>query len=281
MEQVINQMVLFETVRKVRHNGEYYFSVVDAMSLLAGSERPRKYWSDLKVNLKKEGFEVSEKIGQLKMTAEDGKLRETDCVNTETMLRIIQSIPSPNVEPFKAWLAQVGKDRILEEQHPELAIERAIAIYKRKGYSDEWIGTRIRSKCTYKDLTEEYKKRKITEGWQYGALANVFYKETFEMNSDEYKEFKGLKKEILRDHMDTLELAFVCLGEAMAKRIITNKNAQGFEECKERTKEGAEFAGNARKDAEVKLGEKVSTSRNFLNCPELENHNSQRRLIPF
>ena len=263
-------LVVFQgkKIRRTWFNDEWWFSVVDIIGALTQTDRARKYWSDLKTKLQDEGFEVSEKIGQLKLMAEDGKLRLTDCANTKNMFRIIQSIPSPKAEPFKEWLAQVGYDRVQEIENPELAQKRMKEIYKAKGYSDDWIEKRVRGIAIRDELTDEWKKRGLLEEREYAILTAEISKATFGMTPSEYKEFKGLKKENLRDHMNDLELIFTMLGEASTTRIAKDKDAQGFVENKEAAKKGGIVAGVARKELEQQSVRKVSTPENYLSEPE-------------
>src|SRR3989344_58543 len=214
------KLIIFQDkkIRRTWFNDEWWFAVVDIIEALTGSERPRKYWSDLKTKLKEEGFEVSEKIGQLKLVAEDGKLRLTDCATTKNMFRIIQSIPSPKVEPLKQWLAQVGYDRVEEIQNPELAQKRMKDLYKAKGYSEDWIEKRVRGIAIRDELTDEWKKRGVLDERAYAILTAEISKATFGMTPGEYKHFKGLTKSghNLRDHMNDLELIFTMLGERVS-----------------------------------------------------------------
>ncbi|NQU83514.1 MAG: Bro-N domain-containing protein [Parcubacteria group bacterium] len=252
-------------IRKIIYNNEWWFSIIDIIGALTGTERPRKYWNDLKKNLINEGYsEVSEKIGQLKLTAPDGKMRETDCADTETIFRIIQSIPSPKAEPFKRWLARVGYERVQEIEDPELAIKRTRALYKAKGYSDAWIEKRMRGIEVRETLTDEWKKRNVKEGKEYAILTAEISKATFGMTPSEYQKLKGLKRENLRDHMNDLELIFTMLGEASTTEITKNKNAQGFGKNKIAAREGGSVAGKARKDLETRSGKKISTNKNYL-----------------
>jgi len=256
-------------IRKAIHNNEWWFSVIDIIKVLTDTERPRKYWSDLKKKLAGEGyFEVSEKIGQLKLAAPDGKMRETDCANTETIFRIIQTIPSPKAEPFKRWLARVGYERIEEIEDPELATKRTRALYKAKGYSDAWIEKRMRGIEVRETLTNEWKNRDVKEGQEYAILTAEISKATFGMTPSQYQKFKRLKRENLRDHMNDLELIFSMLGEASTTEIARNKNAQGFRENKESAIKGGEVAGRARSDLENKSGKKVASRRNYLRAPQ-------------
>jgi len=263
-------LVVFQgkKIRRTWFNDEWWFSVVDIVGALTQTDRARKYWSDLKTKLHEEGFEPSEKIGQLKLRAEDGKLRLTDCANTKNMFRIIQSIPSPKAEPFKQWLAQVGYDRIQEIENPELAQKRMRELYKAKGYSDDWIEKRVRGIAVRDELTDEWKKRGLLEEKEYAILTAEISKATFGMTPLEYKKFKGLKGENLRDHMNDLELIFTMLGEASTTRIAKNKDAQGFIENKDAAKEGGTVAGVARKELERRSNQKIPTSENYLEEPE-------------
>jgi len=252
-------------IRKTLHNDEWWFSIIDIIKVITGTERSRKYWSDLKKKLTKEGYsEVSEKIGQLKMQAPDGKMRDTDCANTETVLRIIQTISSPKVEPLKRWLARVGYERVQEIEDPELTIKRTRALYEAKGYSNSWIEKRMRGIAVRETLTNEWQKRGVKEENEYAILTAEISKATFGMTPSEYKKHKNLKRQNLRDHMNDLELIFTMLGEASTTEIAQNKNAQGFVENKIVAKEGGGVAGKARKDLELKSGKKVSTKENYL-----------------
>jgi DNA-damage-inducible protein D len=266
-KEIITKIAIFQKkeVRKVIHKNEWWFSIIDIIEVLTGTARPRKYWNDLKKKLENEGyFEVSENIGQLKIMAPDGKKRETDCANTETVFRIVQTIPSPKAEPFKRWLAKVGYERIQEIEDPELATKRTRAIYKAKGYSDAWIEKRMRGIEVRETLTDEWKKRGVKEGKEYAILTAEISKATFGMTPSEYQKFKGLKRENLRDHMNDLELIFTMLGEASTTEISRNKDARGFVENQHAAKEGGEIAGDARKKLEVKSGKKVLTEKNYL-----------------
>jgi prophage antirepressor-like protein len=263
-------LVVFEgkNIRRKWFNDEWWFSVVDIVGALTQTDRARKYWSDLKTKLQEEGFEVSEKIGQLKLMAEDGKMRLTDCATTRNMFRIVQSIPSPKAEPFKQWLAQVGYDRVLEIQNPELAQKRMKELYKAKGYSDDWIEKRVRGIAVRDELTDEWKKRGVEEERDFAILTAEISKATFGMTPSEYQKFKGLKKENLRDHMNDLELIFTMLGEASTTRIARDKDAQGFLENKEAAKKGGTVSGVARRELEQQSVTKVSTPENYLSEPE-------------
>ena len=264
------KLIIFQDkkIRRTWFNDEWWFAVVDIIEALTGSERPRKYWSDLKTKLKEEGFEVSEKIGQLKLVAEDGKLRLTDCANTKNIFRIIQSIPSPKAEPFKQWLAQVGYERVKEIENPELAQKRMKEIYKAKGYSDDWIEKRMRGIAIRDELTDEWNKRGVKTEIEFSILTAEISKATFDMTPNEYKEFKGLKKENLRDHMNDLELIFSMLGERVSTEITREEKAEGYKEVENAAKRGGKIAGNARKETEKELGRPITSNENYLSEPE-------------
>ncbi|NOY35767.1 MAG: Bro-N domain-containing protein [bacterium] len=251
-------------VRKVIHNNEWWFSVIDVCGALTDSIDAGAYWRKLKQRLKDEGSEVVTFCHGLKLPAPDGKMRETDCANTEGVFRIIQSIPSPKAEPFKRWLAKVGYERVKEIEDPELATKRTRALYRAKGYSGAWIEKRMRGIEVRATLTNEWKNRGVKEGQEYAILTAEISKATFGITPSEYQKLKGLKRENLRDHMDDLELIFTMLGEASTTEIAKNKNAQGLKKNKIAAKEGGSVAGKARKDLERKTGKKVSTSRNYL-----------------
>lgn len=254
-------------IRSVFHDNAWWFSVVDVIEAIAESgNRSRQYWSDLKKRLIKEGYsELYDKIVQLKMTANDGKLRETDCVDTETLFRLIQSIPSKKAEPFRKWLAKVGYERILETQDPEIAIKRAIKTYELKGYSSEWISARIQTISSRKELTSEWKKRGIEEGLQYALLTDAISKETFDLKIKDHKGHKELKDHHnLRDHMSPLELALVMLGETTTAELARTQDAQGFKENQEAAKMGGKIAGGARKNIESKINRSIVSKDNYL-----------------
>ncbi len=259
----MKELVVFQDkkIRRVWHNDEWWFSVVDVIGALTGSERPRKYWADLKINLGREGSEVSGNIGQLKMQAPDGKMRLTDCANTENIFRIIQSIPSKKAEPFKRWLAKVGYERVQEIENPELAQKRMKEIYRAKGYSNAWIEKRVRGMEIRDELTDEWKKRGVKTGKEYAILTSEISKATFGLTPKEYKEFKGLKRENLRDHMNNLELVFTMLGETVSTEITRKDDAQGYKEVEDATQRGGKVAGNARRETEKE-------NLNKLSCPQ-------------
>ncbi|WP_029288915.1 Bro-N domain-containing protein [Pedobacter sp. R20-19] len=273
----MSDLKLFEdkAVRSVWNEQEdkWYFSIVDVVEVLTSSPRPRKYWNALKTKLQNEGSELSHKLGQLKMPADDGKMRMTDVANTEQLLRLIQSIPSPKAEPFKQWLAQVGAERIAEIENPELAQARIRATYKAKGYSDEWIEKRIRGILVRDELTNEWKQRGVKEGKEYAILTAEISKATFGIIPSDYKKLKGLTKanENLRDHMTDLELIFSMLGEASTTEIAKNRDAKGFEENHTAATAGGSVAGKAREDLEQKSGKKIVSSQNFKGLAEKRN----------
>ncbi|MBI5391113.1 Bro-N domain-containing protein [Candidatus Woesearchaeota archaeon] len=265
-------MVVFQDkkIRRIWYNHEWFFSIIDVVNALEASTIPKRYWSDLKAKLAEEGFEPYDKIVPLKLPAEDGKLRETDCASTKNMFRIIQSIPSPKAEPFKQWLAQVGYERVEEIQNPELTQARMKELYKAKGYSDDWIEKRVRGIAVRQELTDEWKKRGVKEDKEYAILTNEISKATFGKTIEEYKELKDLKRENLRDHMSDLELIFNMLGERVTTEITRTKEAKEFEACKGAAKEGGEVAGSARQDAERRIGKSIITPDNYLDEPEKE-----------
>ena len=241
---------------------EWYFSVVDVVSVLTDSDRPRKYWNDLKKKLQQEGSELSEKIGQLKMPASDGKMYKTDCMNTEQLFRLIQSIPSPKAEPFKLWMAQVAKERLDEMQDPELTINRAMKEYKALGYSDNWINQRLKSIEIRKELTDEWKSHGLKEGVQFATLTDIIYKTWAGKTAKEYKEFKGLKKENLRDNMTNKELVLNMLAELSTKEISESNNPQDFSDHIQNAVDGATIAKNARIELEQKTGKAIVSPLN-------------------
>jgi len=254
-------------IRRKELNREWFYSVVDIVAILTEQEdfqKARKYWNKLSERLRAEGSEVVTFCHQLKLLAEDGKLRETDCANKETIFRIIQSIPSKRAEPFKLWLAKVGSERIDEIENPELAQERMKSIYEKKGYSKEWIDKRLRGIAVRQDLTDEWKKRGIKEDRDFAILTNEISKATFGMGIGEYKKFKKLEKENLRDHMTDLELIFNMLGEASTSEIEKTQNPQHFQEHILVSKKGGEIAKNAREELEKETGESIVTDENYL-----------------
>ena len=249
---------------------EWYFSIIDVISVLTGTANPRRYWSDLKRKLKAEGAnELYEKIVQLKMLSSDGKRYKTDVANTEQLLRIIQSIPSPKAEPFKAWLAMVGKERIEETIDPEQAIDRALDTYLKKGYSEEWIHQRLLAIRIRNELTDEWKKRGVQKGKEYAILTDEISRAWSGMTTGQYKRLKGLTKENLRDNMADLELVLTMLAEASTTDISKTAKPQTFEENKQVAKRGGKVAGIARQALEAETGKPVITEKNAVNFQQL------------
>ena len=263
-----NKLAIFEEkeIRREWYKDEWYFSVIDVVeALVENNRRPRKYWSDLKQKLISEGFvEVSEKIGQLKMMAKDGKMRLTDVADTKTLLRIIQTIPSPKAEPFKRWLAQVGSERLEKIVNPELAINRAKETYIRKGYEDTWIAQRMKTIDSRKELTDTWKERGAKDR-DYAILTDEIYKSTFNMNTSQYKELKWINKtkRNLRDSMGKLELAITNLAEVTANEMHNTNNSFGIDELKDDVQEAGKITGKARKEIEKKIGKKVAEETNY------------------
>ncbi len=265
-------LVVFQDkkIRRVLDNGEWWFSVVDIVGILTESEDGRNYWKVLKHRLKEEGSEVVTKCNQLKLQSSDGKYYETDCANTETLFRIIQSIPSPKAEPFKRWLAKVGYERVQEIENPELAQDRVKQYYELKGYPKDWIEKRIRGIAIRQELTDEWKNRGVGQDKEFAILTNEISKATFGKTVQEYKEFKGLKKknQNLRDHMNDWELIFNMFGEKATTDITRVRDAQGFEENSKAAQRGGQIANNARKELEGEIGESVVSKNNFLGMTE-------------
>ena len=252
-------------VRKTIHSNGWWFSVVDVIEALTDSVKPSVYWTVMKSRVAKEdGFQLFTICKQLKLKSSDGKRYKTDCANTEGIFRIIQSIPSPKAEPFKRWLARVGYERVQEIEDPELATKRTRAIYKAKGYPDAWIEKRMRGIEVRETLTDQWKQRNVGGHREYAILTAEISKAAFGMTPSQYKKFKGLKRENLRDHMGDLELIFSMLGEASTTEIAKNKNAQGFGQNKQAAKEGGTIAGNAKQELEEKSGKRVTTTKNYL-----------------
>lgn len=252
---------LFEN-KKVRiiwdaEKEKYYFSVVDIIEVLTDSPRPRKYWSALKTKLKEEGNETSHNLGQLKLLSQDGKKRLTDVADLEQVFRIIQSIPSPKAEPFKQWLAEVGSQRIDQMIDPELTFQMAVEDYRRQGYDEKWIENRLKSIRTRNELTNEWKRSGIKEQKDFAILTNILTKAWSGMTTGEYKQYKGLTKENLRDNMTTLELALNTLAEAATTEISRHRNPQTMDENKQVAKSGGNAANLARQDIERQIGHSV------------------------
>ena len=271
---------LFEE-RKVRaiwddEQEEWYFSIVDVISILTDSPNPRKYWSVLKTRLKREGSELTTNCSQLKMQAADGKKYLTDVANTEQLFRLIQSVPSPKAEPFKLWIAQVAKERLDQMQDPELSIEQAMADYKRLGYSDNWINQRLKSIEIRKDLTDEWKKRGLEEGLHFVTLTDIIYKSWSDMTSKEYKRLKGLRKENLRDNMTNKELVLNMLAELSTKEISETSEPETFSEHINVAQQGGEVARNARLELEAKTGKSVISPLNAQKIISLKKGENER-----
>ena len=269
MENFNKALVVFQgkEIRRAWHNKEWFFSIIDIVAALTDSPTPRQYWGKVK-DREFVKLELSPIWVQLKLISADGKKYDTDCANTESMFRIIQSIPSKKAEPFKRWLAKVGYERVQEIENPELAQKRMKGIYKAKGYSDDWIEKRARGIAIRDELTDEWKKRGVLEERDYAILTAEISKATFGMTPGEYKKFKGLKKENLRDHMNDLELIFSMLGERVSTEITRKEDKQGFIEVEDAAKRGGRVAGNARKNTEKELGRSITSKENYLSEPE-------------
>jgi len=260
-----NSIILFneKQVRRIWDEAkeQWYFSVIDVIEILTDSSIPKRYWSDLKGKLKTEGSEVYEKIVRLKMIASDGKQRETDCFSTEDLLRVIQSVPSPKAEPFKLWLAKVGYERIEETEDPELAFDRAMKTYLKKGYSKEWINQRLKSIEVRKELTDEWQERGMKEGLEYAILTDEITKAWADKSVKDYKKFKGLKKENLRDNMSNLELVLNMLAEASTAEISKKQTPKGLEQNKGVARKGGFVAKKARLEIEKQTGESIVNAK--------------------
>lgn len=270
-----NEIKLFEG-NKIRSSWdqekeEFYFSIIDIIEILTDSKNPRRYWSDLKRKMKDEegADQLYENIVQLKLKSSDGKMRKTDVADMQGIFRIIQSITSPKAEPFKMWLAEVGKERIDETIDPELIIDRALETYLKKGYTREWINQRLQAIQVRKELTDSWQEHGVTEGREYAILTNEISKAWSGMTTRQYKELKGLKKENLRDNMSTTELILNMLAETATKDIAESTNPQGLEENKKVAKRGGNIAGNARKEIEIETGKSVITSKNAIDFGKL------------
>lgn len=264
----MDKVKLFEN-KKVRSQWDpekekWYFSVIDVVEILTNSSVPKRYWSDLKIKLSQEGSEVYEKIVRLKMRAEDGKMRETDVADTETLLRIIQSVPSPKAEPFKQWLAKVGYERMKEIANPEEGLERARENWQKMGRSEKWIQQRMTGQETRNKLTDYWKKSEISKEDEFAFLTNVIHQEWAGLTVAKHKSLKGLKSQNLRDHMSEAELIFTALAELSTRQIAETDNAIGLKENAKAGKKGGAIAKNARMALEEKTGKKVVTKENFL-----------------
>lgn len=257
--------------------GDYYYSVIDVIETLTESKNPNAYWRKLKQRLKNEGNETVTNCHTLKMPAKDGKMRLTDVANTKELLRLIQSIPSPKVEPLKLWLAEVGNERINEIADPEIAISRAIETYRKKGYSEDWITQRMRTIETRKDLTAEWKRSGVKNPSEYAILTDEISEAWSGMTTRQYKDYKGLKKESLRDNMTNMELILNMLAEGTTTEISKTENPEGFDESRLIAHEGGEFAGDYRKKLEDRIGRKL-ISKNTSQNPESLNDTAQKSL---
>lgn len=279
--QLINKIFQNEIIRTIWNSEEekYYISIVDIVSVLSGSSRPRKYWNDLKRQLLEEGSEVSGKIGQLKLKAGDGKYRMTDVCDIEEMFRIVESIPSKKAEPIKQWLAYLGSERVNETFDPSLAVQRAIDLYRVKGYDENWISKRIKTLQERKKLTDVWKENGIEKDVEYAVLTNEIYKEWSGMTAKEYKQYKGLRKESLRDNMDNMELILTDLSEEAAKRIARKQRPRGLKENIKVAKLGGHVAKIAREDVEKSLGESVISKENKLGYQYIDEGAKEKTMI--
>lgn len=264
---LINKIFNNETIRTVwdSNNEKYYISVVDIVSVVSESKDGRKYWNKLKQRLKEEGNESVKICHQLKLKSSDGKYYKTDVVDIEGMFRIIESIPSRNAEPIKQWLAKLGSERVDEVFDPSIAAQRAMDFYRAKGFDEKWIAKRIKSIQDRKQLTDVWQEGGITEQKEYAILTNEIYKEWSGMTAKQYKSYKGLRKESLRDNMSDIEVTLADLGEIATREIAKKKNPKGLDENMEVARRGGRIAGNARKDLENEIGDSVVTSNNTLN----------------
>jgi hypothetical protein len=268
MEETKIALFKGKQIRKTLYQEEWWFSVVDICGVLTDSVDPGAYWRKLKQRLKEEGSEVVTNCHGLKLPAPDGKLRETDCADTEGIFRIIQSIPSPKAEPFKRWLAKTGFERVKEIENPELATKRTRLLYKLKGYSDDWIEKRMRGIAIREELTDEWQKRGAKESKDYEILTAEISQATFGMTPSEYKNFKGLKRENLRDHMNDFELIFTMLGERATTEITRSEDSMGMPKLKKDARDGGNIAGDAKRKLEKRLGRKITSKENYLKTTE-------------
>ena len=261
---------------------EYYFSVIDIISALTDSKIPKRYWTDLKRKLANdEGSQLYENIVQLKMKSQkDGKSYLTDALDTKGILRLIESIPSPKAEPFKLWLAKMGNDRIDEVFDPELAVNRAVDYYRAKGYDDKWIKARLTGVVDRRKLTDVWKENGITKDYEYGILTNEIYQEWSGMKASQYKEYKGLRKESLRDNMTDIEVALTDLGEIATRELVKEHKPYGLKENREIAKRGGRIAKNTRNDLEKELGRTVITKQNALNYKYLNSNELEKKKLP-
>lgn len=249
-----------EKIRKLWHDEQWYFSVIDIIQILTDSEKPSQYWH----NMKKRDVELSPICLKLKLKGQDGKTYPTDCANTEGVLRIVMSVPSPKAEPFKLWLAQTGKQSMDESANPELAVERAAELYRAKGYSNEWVSQRLKTIEVRKELTDEWKGRGVKEGQEYAILTATIAKGTFGLTPNEHKDVKGLAQQNLRDHMTPLELIFTALSEETTRQFVVRDDAQGFNDNHDAAQRGGTAMGKARQNYEKETGLKVVSKENYL-----------------
>jgi len=270
----MSNLKLFETKKVRTHwdikNEKWYFSIIDVIEILTGSSIPKRYWSDLKKKLQKEGSQLYEEIVQLKLQSSDGKFYSTDVADTEQLLRLIQSIPSPKAEPFKQWLATVGYERLEETEDPELALDRAMETYLKKGYTKEWVNQRLKSIEVRKDLTDEWENRGVSKRQEFAVLTDIITKEWSGFTTKEYKEYKSLKKENLRDNMTNLELVLNMLAEATTTEISKEKQPERFDENRIIASQGGKIAGDTRKAIESKTGKKVVTKLHAKKLHEIK-----------
>lgn len=264
-----DKIALFEDKQIRRHwddkQEKWYFSVIDIIEILTDSVNPRDYWFKMKIRVKSDdGVELSTICRQLKMKAPDGKMRSTDTADVESLLRIIQSVPSPKAEPFKRWLAKVGKERIDEINNPELAMERMRQLYDKKGYPKDWIDKRVRGIAVRQDLTKEWQDRGALKSIEFAILTNEIMQGTFDLKVEEYKSLKGLSKENLRDHMDDIELILTMLAEATTTKITKDRNSKGFPKLKKDARDGGAVGGRTRRDIEFTSGKKVISKESYL-----------------
>ena len=261
-----NQFPVFDNkpIRRIEHEGDIYFSVIDIIGVLTDSIVPRNYWA----TLKKREPQLLTVCQQLKIASTDGKQRATDCANTEGVFRILMSVPSPKAEPFKLWLAQVGRQTLVETENPEVGIDRLTALYRAKGYNNEWIERRLKSIDVRKELTDEWKQRDVKEGQEFSILTDTIAKGTFGLNPSEHSKLKGLEKENLRDHMSELELIFTMLSESATRSIAIRDDTQGFNENLDAAQKAGSATGDARRNFENNAGLKVVTGDNFLGLKE-------------
>lgn len=268
---VTTKVALFKgkQIRRTLHDGEWWFSVIDVIAALTDSDRPNVYWAAMKARVESESeFQLFTICKQLKFEAPDGKMRETDCADTEGIFRIVQSVPSPKAEPMKRWLAKVGYERVQEIENPELATKRTRMLYKLKGYSDGWIEKRMRGIVIREELTDEWQQRGAVEQRDYEILTAEISKATFGVTPTEYKKLKGLKRENLRDHMDDFELIFNMLGERATTELHRTNDSRGTKALKKDARAGGDIAGGARKRLEKLTGRSVVTKKNYIKKPE-------------